>query len=98
NGAFGFGGAILAPYANRITGREVGGAREIETEVDGRAVRLPRNWGGKAPGARQYAMHGLILDARGARPPPAADRVSGRLAAGDFGGRWLSQAEMGFEW
>ena len=41
------------------------GAREIETEVAGETVRLPRNWGGKAPGAEQYAMHGLILDARG---------------------------------
>src|SRR5262249_11371027 len=46
NRSFAFGGAILAPYANRITGRDVAGAREIETRIDGHTVRLPRNWGG----------------------------------------------------
>ena len=62
NKAFSFGGAILAPYANRIRGHGVAGAREIEARIDGRMVRLPRNWGGRAPGAEQYAMHGLILE------------------------------------
>ena len=52
----------------------------------------------RAPGAAQYAMHGLILDARVAHEQPAPDRVTGRLAAGDFGGRWPSQAQMDFEW
>ena len=98
NCAFAFGGAILAPYANRITGRDVPGAREIETRVDDRTVRLPRNWGGKAPGARQYAMHGLILDASVACEHPAPERVMGRLSAGDFGGRWPSETRMSFEW
>ena len=97
--SFSFGGAILAPYANRIRGRAVEGAREIETEVAGRSVRLPRNWGGKATGAEQYAMHGLILDApvtdwRMER----ADRLAGRLAAGDFGGRWPGRANLTFGW
>lgn len=96
--AFAFGGAILAPYANRIRGRPLEASREIETQVGGRAVRLPRNWGGKAPGAEQYAMHGLILDA----PVPYEHRdsecITGRLRAGDFGGRWPSQAELSFEW
>ena len=96
--SFAFGGAILAPYANRITGRDVPGAREIETRIEGRPVRLPRNWGGKAPGAAQYAMHGLILDTQVAYDHPAPDRVSGRLAAGDFGGRWPGEAEMSFEY
>ncbi|CAN7378365.1 aldose 1-epimerase [Phenylobacterium sp. LjRoot219] len=98
NRAFSFGGAILAPYANRIRGREVAGARQIEVEIDNRVVRLPSNWGGKAPGAAQYAMHGLILDAPTAWEQPSPDRALGRLDAGDFGGRWLSQAEMDFEW
>jgi predicted outer membrane repeat protein len=98
NRSFSFGGAILAPYANRITGDDVPGAREIETRIDGQTVRLPRNWGGKAPGAAQYAMHGLILATRAAFEQPAPDRVRGRLAAGDFGGRWPSQTEMDFEW
>jgi len=98
NKAFSFGGAILAPYANRIRGRAVAGAREIETEIDGRTVRLPRNWGGKAPGAAQYAMHGLILATPVAWDQPSPDRATGRLDAGDFGGRWPAGGEMGFEW
>jgi galactose mutarotase-like enzyme len=98
NRAFSFGGAILAPYANRIRGRDVGGAREILTEVAGRTVRLPRNWGGKAAGAAQYAMHGLILNTPVACAQPSPDRVNGHLDAGDFGGRWPSLAEMDFEW
>src|SRR5205085_1977348 len=93
-----FGGALLAPYANRITGRPVAGAREIETQVDGKTVRLPRNWGGQAPGAAQYAMHGLILATPVPWAQPSPDRATGRLDAGDFGGRWPSRSEIGFEW
>jgi aldose 1-epimerase len=97
NRAFSFGGAVLAPYPNRIRGRDVG-VREIETEIDGHTLRLPRNWGGKAVGATQYAMHGLILQTPVAASQTAPDRVSGRLDAGDFGGRWPSRTEMDFEW
>ncbi|MDB5418270.1 MAG: putative galactose mutarotase [Phenylobacterium sp.] len=96
--SFGFGGAILAPYANRIRGRALNGSREIETTVDGRTMRLPRNWGGKAPGAEQYAMHGLILDADVAFEQPGPDRVVGRLDAGDFAGRWPGSTRLEFTW
>ncbi|HVI30609.1 aldose 1-epimerase [Phenylobacterium sp.] len=97
NRAFAFGGCLLAPYANRIRGRALADSREIETVVDGRAVRLPRNWGGKAPGAEQYAMHGLILDA--CVPFEASeDAVTGRLDAGDFGGRWPGQLQLEIAW
>jgi galactose mutarotase-like enzyme len=98
NGSFSFGGAILAPYANRIRGRPVEGAREIETEVAGHTVRLPRNWGGKAPGAEQYAMHGLILAAPVPWRQGAPHLATGRLEAGDFGGRWPGRAALAFEW
>jgi len=98
NKSFSFGGALLAPYANRITGRPLPGSREIETRVDGHPVRLPRNWGGKQPGARQYAMHGLILATRTPYAQPAADRVTGRLQASDFGGRWPGAAEIEVAW
>lgn len=98
NRSFSFGGAILLPYANRIRGRPVPDAREIETKVAGKTVRLPRNWGGKAQGAEQYAMHGLILDAHVAFEQTAPDRVSGRLAAGDFGGRWPGRMALEFQW
>jgi aldose 1-epimerase len=95
---FAFGGAILAPYANRIRGRALGEVREIETQVGGQTVRLPRNWGGKAPGAEQYAMHGLILDAPVPYRHAASEWIAGRLRAGDFGGRWASQTDLAFEW
>jgi aldose 1-epimerase len=98
NKAFSFGGAILAPYANRIRGRPVEGAREIETDVAGQTVRLPANWGGKAEGAEQYAMHGLILETPVPWAQDAPDRVSGRLEAGGFGGRWPGRAVLEFEW
>jgi galactose mutarotase-like enzyme len=98
NKSFSFGGAILAPYANRIRGREAEGAREINTEIAGHAVRLPRNWGGKALGAEQYAMHGLILDAAVPWRQDAPNRVSGHLEAEDFGGRWPGRAALDFEW
>jgi aldose 1-epimerase len=98
NASFSFGGAILAPFANRVTGQPLVGSREIDTLIDGRRARLPRNWGGKREGARAYAMHGLIL----ATPVPFrqanADAVSGILAAGDFGGAWPGQAGLEFEW
>jgi galactose mutarotase-like enzyme len=98
NRNFAYGAAILAPFANRITGTPLKGAREIETTVDGRTVRLPRNWGGKAAGAAQYAMHGLILDAEVPYEVPSPSRIAGRLAAGDFGGRWPGKLELDFEW
>ncbi|MFC3077342.1 aldose 1-epimerase [Phenylobacterium terrae] len=93
--AFSLGGAILLPYANRITGHDVPGAREIETQVAGRRARLPRNWGGKGPGARQYAMHGLILEAAAeAVTQPTAGEVAARLPVGGFGGRWPGRADV----
>jgi aldose 1-epimerase len=97
NKAFSFGGAILAPYANRIRGRALPDRREIETTVGGHTVRLPRNWGGKAAGAEQYAMHGLILAAAVAVEQPAPDRVTGRLEDA-FGDRWPSRTDLSFDW
>jgi aldose 1-epimerase len=95
--AFSFGGAILAPYANRIRGRALSNAREIEAMIDGQAVRLPRNWGGKEPGAETYAMHGLILDAAIPFERPSPGEVSGRLIGG-LSGRWPGSLELGFAW
>ena len=101
NAAFGLGGAVLLPYANRIRGRPVEGAREIEADILGRTVCLPRNWGGKAPGAEQYAMHGLVLDKPMDRierqTGDQRDAVLGLLHAGDFGGHWLSRTDVAFE-
>lgn len=97
NVSFSLGGAILLPYANRITGRPVAG-RQIEAQVLGQAVRLPMNWGGKAPGARQYAMHGLMLDAAFEVVDGDDAHVRGVFSAGDFGGHWLSATQITIEY
>lgn len=98
--AFSFGAALLIPYANRIRGRLSANGRAIETEVLGRSVELPANWGGKRPGAERYAMHGLILDAAVANwrvwREGDAEVLTARLDAGDFGGRWLSSCRLDF--
>ena len=98
--SFSLGGAILLPYANRITGRAVE-PRQIETEIAGMPVRLPRNWGGKAAGAKQYAMHGLLLAMRADRVEETGDASSavlrGMFDAGDFSGRWPSRSEVEVE-
>jgi galactose mutarotase-like enzyme len=96
NAAFSFGGAFLIPFANRIRGRP-GPNRTIETEIAGRTVRLPANWGGKAPGAERYAMHGLILRRTVDVMSREDDRVRGRLDAGDFEGHWLSSTQLDFD-
>jgi aldose 1-epimerase len=96
NRTFAFGGALLAPYANRIRGRSLAETREIETAVDGRRVRLPRNWGGRGPGAEAYAMHGLILAAHVEPELQGPGAVRGRLDRLDD--RWPGQIELAFEW
>lgn len=98
NRAFSLGGAILLPYANRIRGRARAGSREIEADILGRTFRLPRNWGGKAEGAEQYAMHGLILDRAVDELDTADDRARALLWAGDFGGRWPASTEVHIEY
>ncbi len=98
NAAFAFGGALLAPFANRIRGRPLASSREIETLIDGMPARLPRNWGGRAPGAETYAMHGLILMAPVTFIQTTPGSVVGRLSADSFAGRWPGRADMSFAW
>jgi len=90
NAAFAFGGAILAPFANRVRGRFDAAKRTIETRIMGSTIELPANWGGKADGAETYAMHGLILDRAVDRLEVAPDGASatGLILAGDFGRGW----------
>jgi len=97
NVSFSLGGAILLPYANRIRGKPMAG-RRIETQVLGKTIRLPMNWGGKAEGAEQYAMHGLMLDKPLGLTAIGAARVEGRLQAGDFGGQWPSSSDIRVEY
>jgi aldose 1-epimerase len=101
NESYLFGGAVLIPYANRIRGRLSPDRRTVDARVLGREVILPANAGGRRPGAEQYSMHGLVLDAKVGeierRTTAEEDAVSGTLHAGDFGGRWTSDAEITFE-
>jgi galactose mutarotase-like enzyme len=100
NESYLFGGAVLIPYANRIRGLLSQDGRTIRARIPGGEVALPANAGGR-PGAEQYSMHGLVLDAKVGeierRTTSEEDAVSGTLHAGDFGGRWLSKAEISFE-
>lgn len=98
NQSFAFGGAILAPYANRVRGKALGEARLISTQVAGHDVRLPRNWGGRQPGAATYAMHGLILATPAVWQQIDRSSVRGRIAAGDFGVGWPGSCEIDIEW
>lgn len=102
NVEFSMGDAILVPYANRIRGTRSADGATITTKVAGRTVTLPANWGGKAPGAERYAMHGLLLGARVRdvhRVTTAGrDVVRARYDAGDFGGHWPSRTTLDFEY
>lgn len=102
NAEFSMGDAILAPFANRIRGTIAPDGESITTNVAGRTVTLPANWGGKAPGAERYAMHGLLLGARvqNVQRETTADRDVVRAAydAGNFGGHWPSRTLLDFEY
>lgn len=102
NASFGLGCAILVPYANRIRGTPSPDGRTIRARVAGRDVALPANWGGKAPGAERYAMHGLFLDTpvRDVVRLTTADSdvVRATANAGDFDGHWPSRTALRFEY
>jgi len=102
NAAFAFGGAILAPYANRITGRHDAASAAIVAAVDGRGVRLPANGGGKREGAARYAIHGLILDRAVDEFATGEDGglayAEGLIRAGDFKGRWPGEFDLSIRW
>lgn len=98
NAAFSFGGAILLPFANRIRGRPLAHLRAIEADLGVAKARLPRNWGGRSPGAEQYAMHGLILDLPFADLETSPGVLRGRVVDHDFGGRWPSRVDIDITW
>jgi len=98
NKSFGLGGAILVPYANRIRGKQSADGKTIEIEIAGKPVTLPANWPGKSLGAEKLAMHGMMLDSKfeDVKVTNNADEshVDGTFDAGDFGGHWVSSAEV----
>ena len=92
--SFSMGGAVLVPFANRIRGRLQPDGQTIETEIAGRAVRLPANWRGKEPFAEKCAIHGLILAAKFAVDEATPERVKAALRQFDFGGYWTSKMDV----
>lgn len=97
NKSFAGGGAILLPFANRIRGKLLRNGM-LETTILGKAVKLVPNWKGKKPGAERHAMHGLILatpmDSVSTDADASDASVTGTLDAGNFGGHWLSKANV----
>ena len=101
NAAFSFGGAILAPFANRIRGRSLPGPI-IETQILGRTVSLPANWQGQGPDPEPCAMHGLLLlssaDELEVVQSGASTVASAVIRAGNFGGHWPSATDLSICW
>jgi aldose 1-epimerase len=98
NQSFKMGGAILLPFANRMRGKLVPGAKQIETQVMDKNVRIPANWQGKNPGAELHANHGFILSSGMTSFRTEADNSHAAafavLQAGDFSERWPSKMEV----
>jgi aldose 1-epimerase len=97
NGAFSFGGAVLAPFANRVRGSVLPG-REIEVAIGSRRVRLPANWSGKAAGAEPYAMHGRLLDRAAQGVISSAESAKGRLLLPAKEELWPSELAFDVAW
>jgi aldose 1-epimerase len=100
NAAFGFGGAFLVPYPNRIRGKLSDDKQSITTSWHGKTLTLPANFSGKKPGAEVHSIHGLILTSKtdDVKVADSADgqTVTGTIHAGDFGGHWLSKTDLDF--
>ena len=98
NASFGFGGAVLVPFANRIRGKLSADGKTLTTTILGKKVELDANWKGKKPGAIPHAMHGLILkspmDSTEESTSNGSASVTGTLDAGNFGGHWLSKTQL----
>ena len=100
NGSFGFGGAFLIPYPNRIIGERSSDGKSVITQWRGHTLALPANFPSKQPGGRTVAIHGLITRAKveDLQTQTTADgqTVTGVIHAGDFGGHWLSDTDLNF--
>lgn len=100
NASFGFGGAFLVPYPNRIRGKLSADGETIATEWHGIPILLPANFSGKKPGAEKHSIHGLIVARKTenvkTQTTPDGQSVTGMIHAGDFGGHWPSQTDLNF--
>ena len=64
NSSFTMGGAILFPYANRLTGTLSANKQTETVSWQDSTAQVPANWQGKNPGAKVLAMHGMLLNSR----------------------------------
>jgi aldose 1-epimerase len=100
NGSFGFGGAFLVPYPNRIIGELSSDGQSVVTQWRGHSLSLPVNFPSKQPGGRAVAIHGLINQdkAQDVQTQSTGDgqTATGVIHAGDFGGHWLSDTDLNF--
>ena len=96
--SFSFGGAFLAPFANRIIGPLSSDKKTVSFTWDGHPMTLVANWKGKQPEAIPHAIHGLILSAHAenVRVAQSADQktVTGIIHGGDFAGHWFSKSDI----
>jgi aldose 1-epimerase len=100
NASFGFGGAFLIPYPNRILGELSSDGKSVIAQWRGHTLALPANFPSKNPGGPVVAIHGLIAQAKveDLQTQTTADgqTVTGVIHAGDFGGHWLSDTDLNF--
>jgi aldose 1-epimerase len=98
NGSFGFGGAFLIPYPNRIIGERSSDGKSVITQWRGHTLTLPANFPSKNPGGPVVAIHGLITQSKveDLQTQTTADgqTVTGVIHAGNFGGHWLSDTDL----
>ena len=98
NASFGFGGAFLVPYPNRILGERSSDGKSVVTHWHGKTLALPANFPSKNPGGPVVAIHGLITKDKveNLQTQTTADgqTVTGVIQAGDFGGHWLSDTDL----
>jgi len=97
--SFAFGGAFLAPYANRIRGKLTPDGKSVTTQWGKRPLTLPAVWKSKDhPHAELHAIHGLILDRKtdelSVRSSPDGQTVTGIIHGGSFNGHWLSSTDL----
>jgi aldose 1-epimerase len=97
--SFAFGGAFLAPYANRVRGEITPDGKNVTTRWQGKSLTLPAVWKGKEnPHAELHAIHGLILDREAdelkVHDGKDGQSVTGIIHGGSFDGHWFSSTDL----
>jgi galactose mutarotase-like enzyme len=98
NEAFLNGGAILAPFANRIRGTLSEDAQSLEVKTpQGQKIELLPNWKGKGENSERVAIHGLIFDRKFITASSVTSdeaSLSGVLENENFNNHWPSLSNI----